>query len=152
MKQHVTFLELSIANKAKYICDISEGLYEKGKTVTIFIQEGAELAKIDDRLWTWKQESFLPHIIQATDQAVTEPIVLSNNSKQLPAADFLILHDPLPVNMIGSFGNIIDFAETYHPERLTQSRLRYKTYRDEGIELEFLPLGAFLSRKDSELA
>lgn len=152
MKQHITFLELSIANKAKYICDICDGLYKKGKTVTIFVKEKSDLAKLDDRLWTWKQESFLPHIIHVDDRTVAEPILLSNNMEQLPPADFLILHDPLAVNMIGAYGNIIDFAETYHPERLLQSRLRYKTYRDEGFELEFLPLGAFLSRKDSELA
>jgi len=151
MKQQIIFIELLIANKTKCVCDISEHLYNINKTVSIFVKDLSELGQLDERLWTWKQESFVPHSIQQPDKEAAEPVRLTSDSEQLPSSDIIILNDPIPLEKLTTYKLIIDFAEVYHAERIEQSRERFRVCRDAGYPVEFLKLGAFMSLDASAL-
>ncbi len=150
MKPHVYFIELQIANKTKHICDITERFYEMGKSIVVFASEKPELLQLDDRLWTWKQESFVPHAIFKPGIQNNEPVQLIHDPDNLPGADVIILHDPIAPDKLTAYKIIIDFAEVYHPEKRKNSRIRYKRCRDEGYPLDFIKLGAFLAKNDAD--
>ncbi|MEJ2053523.1 MAG: DNA polymerase III subunit chi [Calditrichaceae bacterium] len=58
----IFFIELNVENKFRHACDIIENLYEKNISVTVFVNEEKFASLLDKQLWTWKQESFIPHI------------------------------------------------------------------------------------------
>ena len=145
--QKIIFIELPVARKEQYVTDITESLFALNKSIHIFAQKN-NLVALDRLLWVRKPDSFLPHaIFQESDQEnpdLLEPILLIDRPVRL-TADVLILHDPLPVDQIGSYELIIDFAELYDQNRLKDSRQRYKVFRDSGrFDLSFEKLGSFL--------
>ncbi len=146
--QKVIFVELAVARKEQFIADITENLHQIGKKIHIFASSLPALKKIDQMLWVRKPDSFLPHVIinknvQDSTQPL-EPILLIDQPVE-PAADVLILNDPMNLQQIGAYPMIIDFAETYDAKRLQASRERYKAFRDSGrFELSFEKFGSFL--------
>lgn len=146
--QKVIFVELAIARKDQFIADITESLHQIGKKIHIFASSGQALKRIDQILWVRKPDSFLPHIILSNnEQDSTQPIepILLINQPVETVGDVLILNDPIEISQIGNYPMIIDFAETYDPQRLQASRERYKAFRDSGrFELSFEKFGSFL--------
>ena len=144
-KGRVFFIELAVSNKPKYTCDITDNLFGHGKRVNIFIANEKDANFIDQLLWTFRQDSFIPHA--RSESAEDEPVVIYSKPDIDRSADALILFDPINRDKINGHEIIIDFAEVYDKERLQASRQRYKEFRDdEKFEVEFLKLGAFLRK------
>jgi len=149
-KNKVYFIDLAIANKHRHICDIVEKLYGNGQRTVIYVNDNAEAHKLDRYLWTWKQDSFIPHaIVNSNNGSHDDPVRISMQKDNLHPADVLILFDPLTSEYLNNFPIVIDFAETFDSQKIKLSRERYKTIRDNPqFEIEFSKLGAFLQRKD----
>lgn len=147
-KPYIVFIELKIASKNKYVCDLAEKLYDNNVSVTVFAGETKLLTQLDDLLWTWKQESFVPHSLYQQNTAVDTPVLLTAEKDHLPETDALILYDPLPPEYLYKYKLVIDFAEVYHSDKVKQSRIRFKNLRDSGrFDLHFTQLGTILSKK-----
>jgi DNA polymerase-3 subunit chi len=142
----VTFIELKIASRDRLICDVIEKLYTRNNRVIVYFSEKDKAIHMDNLLWTWKQESFVPHGFNDHSGNFADKSVLLTTDQNLPEGSYtLVLYDPLPADQLASCETVIDFAEVHHPERLNKSRQRYKQLRDdERFELKFFPLGAFL--------
>lgn len=141
------FIELKIASKDRYVCEIVEKLYNHKQTITVYTENKQDASKLNDLLWTWKQESFIPHA-HIEDQSNSETrVLLTSDANKLPATESIILHHPLSTEKLEKYGLVIDFAEVYHSGKKKESRERYKKLRDSGkFEVDFLQLGAFLSK------
>jgi DNA polymerase III subunit chi len=147
----VIFFELKNASKNRCICDIVEKLYDSNISVTIFSNDKKNAAQLDDLLWTWKQDSFIPHSIAGLTED-SNPVTINLSGESLSKTQALILADPLPVDSFSFYDLIIDFAEVYHSDKKQESRSRYKLLRDsEKFDLHFLQLGAFLAKEKISL-
>lgn len=146
-KVQVYFVELAVPQKARYVCDIVEKFYRDGQKVAIFTKEKKDALQLDQQLWVWKPESFIPHRM-VDEQAASdeEPVLITSSPDNLPQAEALIQFDPIPAERMSGFKYVIDFAETYRKDKLHASRERFKQIRDAGkYELEFVKLGSFLA-------
>ena len=150
-KPIVLFVELKISAKNRYICEITEKLFHSNIAVSIYSKSSS--SQIDTHLWTWKQESFIPHQVLTSDNAeISESVLILNNSQNLPDTEAIILVEPLPFDDLQKFRLIIDFAEVFHSEKKMESRQRYKKMRDSGnFDIHFTQLGAILAKKDISL-
>jgi len=151
-KPIVLFVELKIATKEKYICDIVEKLYSNNISVAIYAESINSISKLDKMLWTWKPESFIPHQIFENSIPTEDSVILTNNSNELPAMKSLVLFDPLPISALNNFTMIVDFAEVYHSDKKVESRKRFKEIREtDSFDLHFTQLGALLSKESIKL-
>ncbi len=142
----VFFIELAVSNKIKYICDIVEVFYNAQIPVDIYCTQKKDAVLVDQLLWSWKQDSFIPHALAGEKDG--EPVVLHSAEIQESGNGALILFDPLDPEKFIDFKYVIDFAELYDQERLLASRKRFKAIRDGGqYKIEFLKLGAFLQKQ-----
>lgn len=148
-KIKVYFIDLSISNKTRHTCDIVEKLYEQGFSVTVFTKDSSQKHTLDRMLWTWKQESFIPHTTEIDPDSDTDEAVLLTEQEDLPVrTDAVVLYDPLPPEKLHKYQLVVDFAEVYDKARLQKSRQRFKQLRDIGeFELEYLKLGEFLGKE-----
>lgn len=150
-KPIVLFIELKIAAKSKYVCEITEKLFLNNISTSIYAV-GNVANKIDSLLWTWKQESFIPHKICDANEAVNGQILICDSISNLPLTQALILHDPLSLEVFKNYQLIVDFAEVYHAEKKTDSRKRFKQLRDSAeFDVHFTHLGALLSKESIKL-
>ncbi|KAA3613590.1 MAG: DNA polymerase III subunit chi [Calditrichaeota bacterium] len=151
-KPIVLFVELKIASKNKYVCDIAEKLFDNNISVSIFTNELKSANQLNDLLWTWKQDSFIPHSISTAENGSSDPVSISSSIDLIPQTEALILFDPLPLNELEKFKLVFDFAEVYHSEKKQESRQRFKQMRDsEKFDLHFTQLGAILAKKTISL-
>ncbi len=142
----VFFIELAVSNKVKYICDIAEVFYSAKVHTDIYCGQKKDAVVLDQLLWSWKQDSFIPHALAADWD--DEPVVLHYSELSGGGNGTLILFDPVDSNRLSDFKYIIDFAELYDNDRLLASRKRFKEIRDGGQhKIEFLKLGAFLQKQ-----
>ncbi len=150
-KQKVYFIDLPVNSKPRYICDITEKIYGQQLTCTIYCKTEQSTQLLDRLLWTWKQESFVPHILcpaETVSDNLPEPVLITSTLPINHKTNTLILFDPVDDNSVfSSFNIIIDFAETYNPVKVAESRKRFKELRDAGeYDLEYLKLSEFLKK------
>jgi len=152
-KPIVLFVELKIASKNRYVCDITEKLFDNNISVSIFANDPKSIAQLNDLLWTWKQDSFIPHSVASADNPNSDPVMLTSSTEMLSQSQAaLILYDPLPLMELEKFKLIFDFAEIYHSDKKLESRKRFKEMRDsEKFDLHFTQLGAILAKKTISL-
>ena len=145
-KTNVFFIELPTSNKLKFVCDVTELFYNQNHSLAIYAHDPKSVTQIDQLLWTWKQDSFIPH--SRSGQQDTTPVTISASGEDLAHTDVLIQFDPIQPDELSRFRYVIDFAELYDKNRLSDSRRRFKELRNsDNYEIEFLKLGAFLNKK-----
>jgi len=151
-KPIVLFIELKIASKNKYVCEITEKLFQNNISVSIFAEEKSA-TQLDNLLWTWKQESFIPHHVNEGKEKVNGQVFINSSQENLSPSQAIVLHDPLPVQKLKDYNLIIDFAEIYHSDKKLESRKRFKELRDSNsFDIHFTHLGALLSKKSINLS
>lgn len=122
-------------------CQLADKACRMGLTVYVQSENQEQAERLDDLMWTWKQDSFLPHALAGTETAGDTPVnigfgpdcdshanVLINVSNDIPAfyERFERIAEPLDQD-----------AET---RRL--GRERYKRYRDADCDLQTHDLGS----------
>jgi len=145
MSAKVVFILLTSAIKPRIVCDLAEKCYLDGKRLIIYAENADDTKRLDQLLWTWKQQSFIPHqYVEVLSELHPEPVILTNRIDQESDYSLIILFDPLPLEKLESYEMIIDFAEKYDISALSASRERFKTYRAHQYEIDSLPPGEFL--------
>ena len=148
MTERVDFYVLkSAAAKQRwaFACRLTEIAYLKDMSVDIVSETAAEAAALDDLLWTFNDNSFIPHKIaldaQSRDPAAKVHLTLEPAAAGVAAhaaahaADLLVnLSARLPAHWerYPRIAEVIDADE----ERRRLGRERFKSYRELKIELQ----------------
>lgn len=120
-----------------FACRLTEIAYLKELSVDILIESAADAQLIDDLLWTFNDDSFIPHKI-ARDALGHDPatkVHLWLEPTTAPRADLLVnLCARLPTDWerYARVAEVIDADE----ERRRLGRERFKTYRESKVELQ----------------
>ncbi len=125
------------ANADKFVCRLTETAYRQGLKIFINTASEQETARFDDLLWTYKEESFLPHttLSHRTPHTLPPPILIGTQIDQTLSSDALInLSNNIP-HELSSFRRV---AEVIHNNEHSKSsaRQRFKYYRDMGCQLK----------------
>jgi DNA polymerase IIIc chi subunit len=111
----------------------------------IYTKSEEECKTFDSLLWTWKQQSFIPHkCLNSLSKSQNEPIVLTTSIESAADYDTVLLVDPLPMETVSQFSTVIDFAEKYDSQGIELSRKRYKLYKDQNFNINTLQPGEYL--------
>ncbi len=145
MDTKIFFIVLNSAVKSRIVCDLAEKCYLENQRVIIYAENENECKNLDTLLWTWKQQSFIPHIfLDSLSERHPEPVIITSHIEANADYSTLLLADPLPLAVISQFSIVIDFAEKYEAQALESSRKRFKMYRDQNFKIDTMPPGEFL--------
>ena len=141
----VNFIVLNEANKHRIVCEIVEKLYTAGKRTIVHVTEESEGQKLDQMMWSWKQNSFVPHLYcNEVNQEFTEPVIIAKSIIKTDRFDSLLLVQPADIKIIQTFDTVFDFAEKYDLALVKKSRERYKLYQQENFKLNTYQPGEYL--------
>ncbi len=118
-----------------FACKLADKVYHLGQRVFIHTASDAQSRMLDDLLWTFKQNSFLPHNLYEAGQADPPPILVGHDSEPDQNTDVLINlapDVPLFFSRFERVAEVIDGNDT----RKTEGRERYRFYRERGYELQ----------------
>ena len=83
-----------------HVLRLAEKIYQRKQRATLVFPTEEEEKACDDKLWTYKQLSFIPHGCAVTDNDPEEhPLWLSTHVKNLNSSDTIIFIDRPPVTL-----------------------------------------------------
>jgi DNA polymerase-3 subunit chi len=124
--------EAAPAARLKVACRLAEKAYLASQRALIWHTERAELAALDELLWTFADGSFVPHEWLTSNAPAEAPVLLSAGPLPVEALDFVInlAAEPPPfLHLSRRIAEIIDGDEG----RRRAGRVRFKAYRELGI-------------------
>lgn len=122
-------------SRQQFACRLAEKAYALGNRIYVHTESEAQAQRLDELLWTFKQDSFLPHELCAAGREASAPILLGHDPEPLYQADVLInLSSQVPL-FFGRFERVAEIVDGRESER-QQGRARYGFYRDRGYELK----------------
>lgn len=135
MKIDFYVLEVTQAQKSLFFaCQLLEKIHAENKRAYIHANSLEEAERLDGLLWTYREDSFIPHnIYQASDDA-PPPIQIGYGEKPLHHQDILInLGKEIP-EFYQQFNHVIEIVFT-DPLVQQLARERYRLYRDNGYQI-----------------
>lgn len=110
----VTIHRLPGSKKALDACRLVEGLYLAGKRVVVWLADERKAKMFNDYLWTFADESFVPHALSNGTGGVEEPVaVVTGALASAGHAQALVLLDPPDdLKVLALFEEVHDFVTT----------------------------------------
>jgi DNA polymerase-3 subunit chi len=116
-------------------CRLADKAYNLGHTVYILTASEAQAAVLDDLLWTFRQDSFIPHERYPLAGEESSPVLVGAILPAEVNAQVLInFTDVLPEGF-ERFERVVELVDS-QPEVLAKSRERFRQYREQGLTPE----------------
>ncbi len=139
MKPTVNFFSLD-KNQDLYlsICSLIKELYKLGDQIIVF-DTYSNLEKLDKLLWTFEQNSFLPHKIYEVDKKLDTPIILLsekylNNLLVFNEYGSIINNFNKPITQTTEKMKVYEFVEDFEDKKII-SRKKYMIYKNNNFSL-----------------
>ena len=118
-----------------YACRIAAKAYRLGNSVFIHTDSAKQTRELDKLLWTFEQNSFVPHASCEEDSAGNSPVLLSHQLEPDASREVLInLANDVPL-FFSRFERVAELINKA-PDTLQQGRRRYSFYRERGYPLK----------------
>ncbi|MTI42311.1 DNA polymerase III chi subunit [Roseibium hamelinense] len=105
----------------------------------VVVQTGSaeRCAALDSHLWTYVDDSFLPHGTAADGYAEHQPIYLTFEQDNPNAADVRFMVDRADPPPLGGYKRAIFMFDGRDEEAVAEARMRWKAAKGEGFELAY---------------
>jgi DNA polymerase-3 subunit chi len=141
MTEAIFYLLNSSQPRERYIvaCRVAEKAYKLGERVFILTGSAEETRALDNLLWSFKQGSFIPHVIvdvspEPTGEQLVNTVLISTKPITTNATVLINLSTELPEN-IESFERIVEIID--QDVQIKQAgRQRYKAYQSKNFQLK----------------
>lgn len=120
-------------------CRLLEKAYHRGHRVYVYCTNQHDAELIDELLWTFKEDSFIPHNLQGEGPEPPPPIQIGYGTEPRGFNDILLnlTHEVPP--FYTKFKRVMELVLNLETEK-ERSRLHYKEYRAKGCELHTHPI------------
>ncbi|MFO0744996.1 MAG: DNA polymerase III subunit chi [Myxococcota bacterium] len=136
-KTKVTFYDIAPDQTFALAVKLAQAAWEKEKRLIIRCHDAPHAAALDEHLWVFREDAFLPHEVCDDPQAMKDPtgrIVLTTRDARPIAGDILLQLAPCELGFAGQFEVVIDLVDHSDQARLEASRARYRAWLDAGTK------------------
>ncbi|MFT4059699.1 MAG: DNA polymerase III subunit chi [Legionella sp.] len=120
-------------------CRLLEKAYARGHKVYVLCNNQHDAELIDELLWTFKEDSFVPHNLQGEGPEPPPPIQIGYKNEPRGFNDILLnLSSQIPP-FYTRFKRVMELVSNIEAEK-EQSRIHYREYRARGCELYTHPI------------
>lgn len=111
--------------------------FSGGRRVVVKCADEQMVRHMNDHLWTYRPDSFLPHGAKKDGHAENQPIWLTTTEENPNSADVLILTGGAVSDQIGNYAMCCEMLEGHDGSAVQDARARWKTYRDGGHDITY---------------
>jgi len=129
--------ERSAGDRFLLACRLVDKAHGQGCPVYVHTAGKSDAEKLDRLLWTFRQQSFIPHGLAGDSEPAITPILIGWDTPPTGVEDGLLIN--LAPGVPAFFSRFDRLAELIdgQPEVREQGRDRYKFYRDRGYPLHY---------------
>jgi DNA polymerase III subunit chi len=111
---------------------------ERGWRAVVQVATDERLAALDDHLWTFSEESFLPHGTDREAHAADQPVVLTTSGANPNGATvrFLIDGADLPADA-SAYQRMVILFDGNDPQALALAREQWRTLKEQGHDATY---------------
>ena len=115
------------------VCELAKRGFAANLSILVLARDAAQAEAIDDLLWSFDPDEYLPHQIAGLDEGDDEtPILIATPEMDVPARAMLInLRDAAPT---GSFDRVLEVVPA-DPSARGPLRERWKHYQALGFDV-----------------
>jgi DNA polymerase-3 subunit chi len=130
------YLIPAVAEKERlaFACRLVEKAYQQQHRVYIHAGTQANAHQMDEILWTYREDSFLPHNLYGEGPDTAPPIQIGFNAVPEKHRDILINLDNTVPGFYTQFIRVFELVLN-EPADQAAARERYKAYRAQGCEI-----------------
>ena len=130
------FYHLEASTLESVLPGLLEKTLEKGWRALVKLPE-AKLAELDEFLWTFRDDAFLPHGRDDEPQAELQPILLSAATESAKGFDAVFLLHGAAIADIDGVSRAMVMINGRSQEDVTRERGRWKQLKDAGESLAY---------------
>lgn len=136
MPPQVDFYVLSGAashGRVEMACRLAEKAYRLGHRVYLLAADDAQARQLDELLWTFRQQSFVPHEIYPPETGDNVPVLIGIDPQPRWPAEVLINLAPEAPACFSDMQRVVELVDQ-QAAVLEASRARFRFYQGQGIE------------------
>lgn len=132
----VLFVEVTATRLEFRVCELAEGIYAQGERLQILAPDSGQASRLDDFLWTFRPDSFIPHgLLEPAGDNPTLPIVITTREEQVPGIRRLLMLEFASPEFLRSFAEAIHLVVVDNRDRREASRRYWVQLREAGFSL-----------------
>ena len=136
----IRFYHLTTSPLERALPALAARASEGGKRVVIACKDKKRAEDLNQLLWTYDPNSFLPHgsADSAAEFAQKQPIWLTQTESDNPnQAEILIMTENTVWSDLSSFTLCCEMLNGHDPDAIQSARSRWKTYKEQGHNLTY---------------
>lgn len=110
---------------------------ERGWQVAVQTREPARRDLLDAHLWTYREDSFLPHGTDESEMPDRQPVLLTISPDNPNKASVRFFVDGAEASDIETYDRIVFMFDGYDQEQLEGARAQWKKLKGEGHNLTY---------------
>lgn len=119
----------------QFACRLTHKAYQLGHRICLLALDKNQAKRLDQLLWTFNANSFIPHALEGEQSSSNAPIVISSQSCNEKTRDILITLGEAQENLVTEFERVAEVVGGPEDGR-KKARERYRFYREKGYDLQ----------------
>lgn len=135
LSTQINFYHLTASPLERALPKLLEKAYSSGWRVVIAAESDERVEKLNELLWTYDQDSFLPHGSAKDGYDESQPILIATDTAPANGAKLLVITDGRPAPE--GYERVLDMFDGNDEAATSAARTRWKGYKDAGAELSY---------------
>jgi DNA polymerase III subunit chi len=133
----VWFYHLERTGLDQALPELLEKTLQRGWKALVRVREPGRLSHLDGWLWTYRDESFLPHAPDDEPNAARQPILLTTGFENANGADALFLVDGAEPGELAGFARCVVLFDGGDEAQLAVARAQWSAIRASGVSVSY---------------
>ena len=137
MGAEVWFYHLERSSLDQVLPELLEKTLARGWRALVRVRDPERLSTLDDRLWTWRAESFLPHGRADRPDAERQPVLLTSDEANANTAQVLFIVDGAELGTTDAFERCILLFDGRDDDAVAEARKRWSQVKATGATCSY---------------
>lgn len=133
----IGFYHLTRSSLERALPRLLEKVHASGARAVVMAGSADRVRALDAMLWTYDQDSFLPHGAEGDGEAAEHPIWLTTADDNPNAATILVLTEGATSDRVETYARCLEMLDGHDEAAVTAARGRWTAYRDAGHDLTY---------------
>jgi DNA polymerase-3 subunit chi len=133
----VWFYHLERSSLEQALPELLEKVLARGWKGQVRLRDAARVEALDQHLWTWRDDSFLPHGPAGEPHAARQPILLTTEAENVNGAEALLLVDGAEPGDLAGYERVMVLFDGNDEAALATARAQWSALKARGEDLSY---------------
>lgn len=138
MTVQIQFYHLTTTPLERALPKLVEKAFGANFRILIACADDVQAERLSELLWTYDQDSFLPHGTKADGHEALQPILLTTSAQATNEARLLMVVGGMLAENAGEYERVADMFDGQDEAAVAAARTRWAAYKEKGFSMTYL--------------